>query len=148
MRMIDAPNVLLAVDPGKSTGWAVYKKGLMADMGICRTPEEFDIWLDGFEAKYGTPDVVVYEGFKLFRHKAKQQIGSEFEVSQVIGITTSFARRNNAEAVKQYSDILPTAVMWSKMRIPKDHSVSHNIVAANHAVYYLVKNDMILPNGI
>ena len=73
--MKQAPGVLLAVDPGKATGWAVYKGTTLQNFGICRTPEEFDIWLDHFAETYGSPDVVVYEGFKLFRHKAKQQIG-------------------------------------------------------------------------
>jgi hypothetical protein len=142
------PGVLLAVDPGKSTGWAVYVDGLVKNLGICRTPEEFDIWLDSFVETYGKPDVVVIEKFVLFRHKAKQQIGSQFEVSQVIGVAKSFGRKTEAEVVMQGSDILPTAVMWSKMKIPTDHNVSHHIVAANHAVYYLVSNDMMLPLGM
>lgn len=146
--MKEAPKVLLSVDPGKATGWAVYNKTLMKDMGICRTPEEFDVWLDSFVAKYGPPDVVLIEDFVLFRHKAKQQIGSRFEVSQVIGITKRFARQADAEVVMQKSDILPTAVLYSKMPIPKDHANSHHIVAANHAVYYLVSHDMMLPIGM
>src|SRR6478735_1980723 len=143
------PERLLAIDPGIHNGWAVFEKGVIKDLGSVDGVEAFDVWLHNVVPdKYGHIDVVVIEDFRLFRGKAKQQIGSRFETVQVIGLVQSWARRNKAELVKQGSDILAIAPKWSKMPMPKNHANSHHVSAYNHAFYYLVKNDMRLPEGM
>jgi len=142
------PERLLSIDPGKHVGWAIFENGTVKDLGAISGVEKFDEWLHEVPAKYGPVDVVVMEDFRLFRHKAQQQIGSRFEASQVIGLVTSWARRNKAELVMQNADILGIAPKWSKMPMPKDHSKSHHVSAYNHAFYYLVTNDMRLPEGM
>lgn len=143
------PNLMLSVDPGKSTGWTVFKDGVQYDMGICRSVDEFDEWLDHFEDKYGgPPNLVVYESFILFKNKAQAQVGSKMETSQVIGLLKRFARHAKSEIVAQPSHILPMAIKWSKIKLPGDHKNSHHYAALNHGIYYLVKNNMALPNGM
>lgn len=142
------PERLLAIDPGIANGWAIFEKGRIKDLGSINGVEAFDEWLHEVPNKYGPVDVVVVEDFRLFRHKASQQIGSRFEASQVIGLVQSWARRNGAEFIKQSSDILSIAQVWSKMKMPKNHSKSHHVSAYNHGFYYLVKNDMRLPEGM
>lgn len=144
-----APKLLLAVDPGKSTGWAVFKGNVIFDMGITRTVDEFSEWLDKFLWTYGAnPDTIVYEDFQLFKNKALQQSGSRMEATQVIGIIKHWGRQVEAEMIRQPASILPIAQKFSKMKMPSNHRDSHHISAANHAYYYLVTNNMILPNGI
>lgn len=142
------PERLLAIDPGIHNGWAIFEKGVIKDLGSIDGVTNFDIWLHNVPKEYGPVDVVVIEDFRLFRHMAQKQIGSKFEVTQVIGLVESWARRNKAEVVKQNSDILSVAVKWSKMPMPKNHSQSHHVSAYNHGFYYLVKNDMRLPEGM
>jgi hypothetical protein len=138
------PARLLAIDPGIHNGWAIFKNGVVENLGSIDGVAEFDKWLHNQD----NIDVVVIEDFRLFRHKAKQQIGSKFEAVQVIGLVESWARRQGAKVVKQNADILAIAPKWSKMPMPKNHSVSHHVSAYNHAFYYLVKNDMRLPEGM
>lgn len=142
------PARLLAIDPGKATGWAIFENGVVKTMGAEHSVEAFDKWLHDVPEKFGKIDVVVMEDFRLFRHKAQQQIGSRFEASQVIGLVTSWARRHGAELVMQKADILAIAPKWSKMPMPKDHSKSHSVSAYNHAFYYLITNDMRMPEGM
>lgn len=139
---------MLAVDPGKSTGWCVFKEGVLRDTGICRSVEEFDEKIDHLEEEYGKPDLLVVEHFYLFKHKAQQQSGSTFEAVQVIGMLKRQARKWGAEFVTQNSSILPIAVKWSKVAMPSNHKNSHWISAYNHGIYYLVKNGMALPTGM
>lgn len=142
------PERLLAIDPGIANGWAIFENGVVKDLGSVIGVEKFDEWLHEVPNRYGKVDIVIIEDFRLFRHKAQQQIGSRFEAVQVIGLVQSWARRNEATLVKQGSDILAIAPKWSKMPMPKDHSKSHSVSAYNHAFYYLVKNDMRLPEGM
>ena len=142
------PGLLLAIDPGKTTGWALFRDGVVANLGQVEGVDEFTLWLEDLIKEYGPINVIVVEAFVLFRGKAQQQIGSEFEVVQVIGICQSWALRNNVELVKQPSDILTVAQIWSKMKMPKDHSKSHYVAAYNHAFHYLVTNNMRLPEGM
>jgi hypothetical protein len=143
------PARLLAIDPGIHNGWAIFEHGVVKDLGTVDGVEAFDVWLHNVvPEKYGKVDVVVIEDFRLFRGKAKQQIGSRFETVQVIGGVQSWARRQGAELVKQSADILQIAPKFSKMTMPRNHNKSHHISAYNHAFYYLVNNDMRLPEGM
>ena len=141
------PNLLLAIDPGKTSGWALFRNGVIANMGQIRGVEEFILWLENLTNEYGPIDVIVVESFVLFSGKAQHQIGSEIENVQVIGACQRWAIRN-VEFVKQPSDILEIAPTYSKMPMPKDHSKSHGPAAYNHAFYYLVTNNMRLPEGM
>lgn len=138
------PERLLAIDPGIHNGWAIFKNGIIEDLGTIDGIHEFDEWLH----KQENIDLVVLEDFVLFRHKAQVQIGSKFEVTQVIGMVKSWARRNKIPVVMQKSDVLPIAGTWSKMPMPKDHSKSHHVAAYNHGFYYLVNNNMRAPEGM
>lgn len=142
------PRHLLAIDPGKDTGWAAFLDGLPAKFDIIRGLDAFDDFLSNYVHTYGMPDLVVYESYLLFKHKAVQQSGSKMEASQVIGKIEFWAKMLRIPVVKQPSSILPIAVKWSKLKMPSDHKNSHHISAYNHGWYYLVSNGMQLPTGI
>lgn len=137
--MIDPPKMLMAIDPGKYTGWAIINNGFDTSFGICNGLEEFANWLE----EQPIPDVIVYEGYKLFKNKALKQSGSQMDAPQAIGILKSYALRKKVPAHVQFSDILPIAQLWSKMPLPKNHDISHGISAYNHGFYWLVKNKMV-----
>lgn len=140
-----SPKRVLAIDPGKATGWAIFENCLPRDYGTCRGMEEFQDWLVELKPK---PDVIVVENFKLFKWKAMQQSGSDMPASQVLGMVKMYAKSNNIPVVEQSSQILPIAQIWSKMKMPSNHDNSHHISAYNHAVYYLVSNNWMKPVGM
>lgn len=142
------PAMLLAIDPGIANGFSVWRDGKPAEHGTIRGLNKMEDWLIDFVEKYGKPDVVVYENFKLFRWKAQQQSGSAMETSQVIGKIKFWAKMNKITVVEQSPQNLSIAVKFSKMPLPKNHDVSHHISAFNHAVYYLVINGMMKPFGM
>jgi hypothetical protein len=128
----------LVFDPGLSTGWAAFdEKGDVQAKGILRGLDELISFLSDRE---DYPDVVIYEGYTVFGHKAKAHIGSKVETVQAIGMIKVYASRWKAEIVEQPSSILSIAQLWSGVRLPSNHDKSHDIAAYNHGVYYLQKS--------
>jgi hypothetical protein len=128
----------LVFDPGLSTGWASFnQEGEITSKGILRGLDELISFLSDRE---DYPDVVIYEGYRVFGHKAKAHIGSKVEAVQAIGMIKVYASRWKAEIVEQPSSILSIAQLWSGVRLPSNHDKSHDIAAYNHGVYYLQKS--------
>lgn len=80
--------VILALDPGERTGWAVGRaseEGLtVLDQGVEAVREIGDL-VEGAIEEHGV-DVVVYETWRLYPHMAKKLIGNDMQPSQVVGI--------------------------------------------------------------
>lgn len=84
--MHQAMTNVLAIDPGERTGWAranISDDGEWADIrqGV-NSVRDFLLCL---EKHYGEYDIVIYETWRLFPHKARSLVGSEMTASQVIG---------------------------------------------------------------
>lgn len=146
------PHHMIAFDPGKATGWALFKDGVLEDWGICQSLPEFTKFLQHYVSTYGRPDKIVYENFIVFKQKAHKQAGSKMEAPQAIGQIKLWAAMlgfKESELASQMSSILGIAQKWSGLRVDSvSHDRSHNIAAYNHGVYWLVSNDMMLPGGI
>ena len=144
------PKHLIVFDPGKATGWALFEDGKIKDWGILRSLPELDEFLINYVTNYGMPTNVLYENFIVFANKAQKQTGSKMEAPQAIGKIKLWASMLGITPEKpQMSNILKLAVKWSGVDHDKgDHANSHNKAAFNHGVYWLVKNDMMLPAGI
>lgn len=142
------PAHLLAIDPGLATGYSVWLDARPGRQGDVRGMSKFDDWLVEYVGKYGKPDIIVMEKFELFRWKAEKQSGSNMPASKVIGKVELWAKMHKIPIVMQAPSILPVAQKWSKIKMPSNHDQSHHIAALNHAVYYLVKNNYMLPLGM
>lgn len=134
------PGVLLAVDPGKDTGWYLFKDGMPAKGGIARGLTAFLDALDDIEI----PDVVVMEKYRLWVWKALQQSGSKMEVAQAEGAVETYVHVHKILIVEQSPQILPIAKMWSRVdHNAGSHRFSHDKAAHNHGFYWLVSQNMI-----
>lgn len=129
-------DMLLAIDPGDTTGWVTlkYQGGELLDAGMDRdflsTLANLDVYLPRLAA-------VVVEDYRLFASKAKQQIGSRFEAVQIIGAVRMWMRLSGARFVLQSPDIKAIAEKISGIKPPSNHALSHSTDAYNHGVYYL-----------
>ena len=128
---------LLAIDPGGMNGLAWYDEDYnmvaFAHVKLADLPE----WLESHST---TPTLIVYENFKLWKHRALQQSGSDLPAAQGIGIIKSYASRHGIETVNQSPQILKQAEMMTQMKMPADHSQSHWVSAHLHAQWYFIKN--------
>lgn len=135
---------LIAFDPGKDTGVAVIhtnKRRLISlDWEIVRGLNELMSYLNNL--KTSDYDLVVMEKYRLYRHLALQQSGSTMEVAQAEGMIKLWANQKLPLYV-QPANILPIAVKYTKMPLPKNHKNSHGVAALNHGYYWLVKYGLI-----
>lgn len=126
----------LAIDPGKMNGWALFNSDAFCEeygQGDLDELREF------FNEHEKTLQVVIVENFKLFKHKALVQSGSDMVASRVIGAIEEWVRPRDIKLVKQDASVLSIAQLWSGKKMPKNHAKSHWVSAYNHGFYYLVK---------
>ena len=129
---------LLAIDPGGANGVCWWTGDDIHMEGFDQVKlNDLPKWLDAFDPK---PDLIVYENFKLWKHRALQQSGSDLPAAQAIGMIKSYASIYNITIVDQSPQILGSAQMMSQMKMPKDHSQSHWVSAYLHGYWWLVKN--------
>lgn len=127
----------LAFDPGKTTGWAMFEpdNGMLVDSGQASLDQLMDLCREWEDLSI---EGVIYEEFRVFRHKAQQQTGSTMEVAQAIGIIKSLARHKGLDVVVQQSNIKSIAEKWTGIKVPADHSISHRYDAILHGSYHLI----------
>lgn len=131
---------LLALDPGMTTGWAIFNaQGKFIESGQANIVEVNDL-----DEKIVPNNIshIVYEDFKLFAHKARKQIGSRFEASQVIGKAEGWAHKHDLETIKQPASIKAIAEKWSQIKPTGSHAQSHWVDAYNHGYFFLVKRGL------
>lgn len=128
--------MIIAIDPGAMNGLAVFdEEGEL--VSFCQlTIDELIQWFIDYEEEVST---VVIEDYRLYKKRAIQQSGSNMPASRVIGQAEMFAKMKGAELVKQRADILPTGQKLTGIKMPSDHSISHQFSAMIHGAYWLIK---------
>jgi hypothetical protein len=131
----------LAFDPGLTTGWAKFDNdGAVLSSGQV-SHEELAHLVDEFKIEHTTDPVkaVIYEVYRIYKHKAASHVGSEVPASQAIGIIKTLIYTTGAKEVKQPSHILAIAKKWTGVAPVGDHRNSHWVDAFNHGAYWLIK---------
>lgn len=135
---------LLALDPGETTGWALFKyteidgKTRYVDQGqVSGEPEAINKLLDLLN-----PTIIVYEDFRLFAHRAFQQRWSRMPASRVIGMVESWAKAHNVKFYSQGADKKTLGYMYLGEKPPGNHKKSHAPDAKAHGMYFLVNMGM------
>lgn len=133
----------LGVDPGGATGWSLWNDlPIPVARGISRGVDNFAEWIDMCD----TCEVIIYEDFRLFPHKAIAQVGSRMEASQVIGILKLQAKKWGSRLIPQSPQCYKVGELWSGVKVGA-HDKSHDLVAFNHVFYYLTQQGLITSKG-
>ena len=128
--------ILLAIDPGGMNGTCTFVDSQMTSYDQVKIAD-LTIWLEDYSPK---PDLILYENYRLWKHKSLQQSGSDMPAPQAIGIIKSYAARNSITLIDQSPQILKQAELMSQVKMPSDHTQSHWVSAYLHGYWYLVKN--------
>lgn len=106
--------VILALDPGERTGWAIGKvteAGELTVQGQGVLPvREMGMWLYETLVQEKDIDVLVYETWRLYPHMAKKMVGNDMQPSQVIGMARLCAWLGGQDLVTQGATIKKTAM--------------------------------------
>jgi hypothetical protein len=144
---------IFAFDPGQTTGVAlahVTEDGKSFTLVKC----EDILWEDRFTSIHGLFKSegaghvhIVVENFRLFPHKAKEQIGSEFPSAKVIGTIEALCYVNMMEpgniVFQVPSDIAKVKVLEDD--IPSVAGSPHKVDAYRHARLYFLKHFYMNP---
>jgi hypothetical protein len=148
-KLIDSQNktpftgILVALDPGQTTGYAIFNASNLIEAGQLETKniEEGMVVLNNFLHKHN-PDYVVYEAYRVYQHKTQDHANSDLHTSQFIGCIKVLCIQQGikyynqmASVAKQFctDDKLRSWGMWIK-------SKKHARDAVRHALYFLVFN--------
>jgi hypothetical protein len=135
--------LLLAVDPGGTTGWSLWA---ISDDGHPELISSGQVltWhgLDGIISE--DVAIVVMEAFRLFPQRAKEQIGSDFPAVQVIGVVRYLCEKRGIEVVlkpagdKEFFDDkkLEIAGFMPYERGERHHN-RHALDSVRHMLHYL-----------
>lgn len=129
----DVPTIL-AIDPGKSTGWCFMKFG-------GEIVERCALSIDDFSDRIYTSELpglvaIVFEDFRIFSHRAVAQSGSAVEAAQVIGILRGNARHRGVRLIAQQPGEYRTGAKYVQYKLNKGHCPD-DISAWLHGVVYL-----------
>jgi len=136
--------MILVVDPGDTTGFALFREA----NGECmwKGQEDFEGVLDLLA---GDTDIaviatrIVVEDYRLRGGKQTQQTGSRFQAVQVIGALKYHARLKSIPLELATVQAKTLGSMYSGVKPPSDHKKSHEIDAYNIGIYWLVSNGII-----
>jgi hypothetical protein len=140
--------IILGLDPGKTTGWALID---VTDRRI--TPinlgETQDMTCLVLRPQMQEADLIVIENFLVRPDKAKK---GSFDYDpmwapQVIGSLKTMAAVLEKKVVLQPSSIKPVGYGWANQRYVAGKQKQHKWDAVAHAVYYAVKHLNALPVG-
>lgn len=132
--------MILVVDPGDTTGYALFtEEGELKEKGQAN----FDKFLDVIALdKY---DRIVVEDYRLRAGKQAQQTGSRFQAVQVIGALKFAAYLNEVPFELANVQAKTLGSMYSGVKPPSNHKLSHEVDAYNIGIYWLVANNIIEP---
>jgi hypothetical protein len=127
----------LAIDPGDTFGWAkADAEGNLLGFGQ-ESEHNFVKWTD--EHLTSDLDLVICEDYVLYQKKAKAQSGSRMKTSKQIGKLELLCEMRGVKFELQHAQYYPIGAMWGGFKIPTNHSISHQWVAAAHLIYNLTR---------
>jgi hypothetical protein len=141
---LEAVGHVLCLDPGETTGWALWEAGLLADCGQWATPSP-DVLADAIAAVYYNGDGrgpglarIVYEEYRIRGNKAKEHVGSEVVTIQHVGAIKVVASELAVPLWKQSAGMAKGFATDEKLRRWDlwQPNLRHANDAIRHGVYY------------
>ncbi len=136
--------MILVVDPGDTTGIATFD----ADGSLVGKDQVDFNGLLGMLLNSTHLKHIVVEDYRLRAGKQAQQTGSRFQAVQVIGALKYHAFLHNVQFELANVQAKTLGSMYSGVKPPSDHKLSHEIDAYNIGIYWLVSNRIIEPPSL
>lgn len=142
-RIRSLDEIVIAIDPGETIGWAVLAKGTIIRWGQIkpvahkRPDLQRASLLVKLASRYNSP-VLVMERFNLYAHKRKSQTNSSFPTVEVIGVIKHEAQKLKLPVREQSASQAKGLVPDKRLReldfwLPGQR---HARDAIRHALYY------------
>lgn len=129
---------LIAFDPGKSTGFAIFQGNDVVNIGVKKWETEVFDWINEL-----TAELFVIEDFLIQTDRIDRW--NKGETLQVIGALKARARSIGTTVILQQPSIKPVAYKWLGQEYKKGKANMHYMDAVVHGNYYLIKNNLKRP---
>lgn len=124
----------LAIDPGRSTGWAAYdERGTLLDLGKISPEDKFLDWL---EEK--TPRTVILETYR--NRPGFTNSWSMGPTQQHIGAIKRILRKKHVKIIEQEPSVLVIGCKWAGIPHKKGIHLDDSMSAHAHGTYYLINS--------
>lgn len=131
---------VLCLDPGETTGWALFEDGWLESVGQEPTGTEPALTADFVRRMHEEVDLrhIVYEEYRIRGNKAKQHVGSEVVTIQHIGVIRATADQLGIPATKQAAGLAKGFADDRKLRMWGLYNTGqrHANDAVRHGVYW------------
>jgi len=141
---------LLAIDPGGTTGFAVFTGESLTNswrkgrIGCRENAEEIDDIVIQL-CEESTDLIIVIEKFQLFPWKSKSLAWSQLNTVQIIGRVKALARLYQITVKEQTTGNRDIGYMWGKVpKLPKSNPSNHAHDAWAHAAFYIIDNGGVI----
>lgn len=139
------PFHVIALDPGTTTGFAVFILGKVAIFGEIKKDDIFS------RIDKQIPDVWVIENYRVrpysFKGKQTKTWDNPFAL-QVIGAVRAHGQRNKTPVIIQEPAIKPIGYGYLNMPYVKGKKNVHHLDAISHGAYYFVKEEGVTPTWL
>jgi len=130
---------IIAFDPGMTVGYAVFKEGLLSEIGHLHSIGDV---VDKLQSWNDIVDTIVYEGFARGNSVVKEQIVT----IEMCGAIQAMAHATESKLVMQYPAVragyIPIAKCMVKDKGFKLQEMHHAIDAVAHGLAYLDKEEI------
>ena len=111
------PKVLLAIDPGETTGYSIFKDGELFKHGVIpwKEPTLGFYQIVGL-IKDNFPDVVVCEDYRLYANRVNAQLGSQIPTIKIIGAIEMLCGTNKIPLFKMMASMAKGFVKDDKLK--------------------------------
>lgn len=136
------PGRLLCLDPGETTGWAIFEDCALHDCGQTRTVRDGVIDFDAIRCLImgSHCDWIVCEDYKVYAHKLDSHTFSPVVTLRVIGIAEYLAWEKGTEMTFQMAQQAKQFVTDDKLQRwgMYQEKMKHARDAIRHGVYFLL----------
>lgn len=131
--------MILALDPGESTGWCAYDT--VGNWYAGTLPKDYTkVWKLLSDL---SPDIIIFETFQLYATHARSLIGDKFYTCEVIGIVKLWQALHpfiklleQGASIKKYSGVTTKDSTWKTIKERNANITNHSFDAYMHLCYY------------
>lgn len=138
---LDWSGSILCLDPGETTGWALFEGIALADCGQWPTPEP-QLLAENIQhlAEIYTLERIVYESYRIRGNKIREHIGSEVVTIQHIGAIKVVADERGIPTTAQTAGMAKGFATDTKLRRWGLYQSNHRHAndSIRHGVYWLL----------